>query len=321
MSVNKERYAEFCRNADHMPIFNQDWWLDAVCSPENWDVVLVEKGGRIQGALPFFFKSRFGRRWITMPPLTQTMGPYLNYPNGQKYEKRLAFEKDVVGQLIEALPPVLSYHQHLSPALTNWLPYYWRGYHASPRITYIIPDLRDLDTVWDGTRANIRTDVRKAREQVTVVEDGDLEILLHLNRMTFQRQDRSLPYDADLVRHIDAECKKRDCGRLFLARGEDERWHAGIYVVWNRHSAHYILGGGDPELRSSGATSLLIWQAIQFAAEVSQKFDFEGSMLPGVERFCRAFGAHQVPYLSIRRTHSRLLHFIQSLRKGLSGQV
>ena len=61
------------------------------------------------------------------------------------------------------------------------------------------------------------------------------------------------------------------------------------------------MGGGDPHLRTSGAGSLLIWEAIQRASADSQVFDFEGSMLRPVERFFRAFGGRQTPYPHVSR--------------------
>jgi len=38
---------------------------------------------------------------------------------------------------------------------------------------------------------------------------------------------------------------------------------------------------------------------------VTDVFDFEGSMLPPVERYFRAFGARQTPYLRVSRTSRR----------------
>lgn len=54
----KEQYRQFCQNEKDIPIFSKDWWLDAVCGVDNWDVVLVEKGGQIVGALPYFVKKK-----------------------------------------------------------------------------------------------------------------------------------------------------------------------------------------------------------------------------------------------------------------------
>jgi hypothetical protein len=76
------------------------------------------------------------------------------------------------------------------------------------------------------------------------------------------------------------------------------------------------MGGGDPALRNSGATSMVLWQAITFAATVTKRFDFEGSMLEPVERFFRAFGARQTPYFRVTRS-GRLMRLAIAGRQGV----
>ena len=68
------------------------------------------------------------------------------------------------------------------------------------------------------------------------------------------------------------------------------RIHAASYFVYDEKCCYYLIGGGDPELRTSGASSLLMWEGIKFASTVSGSFDFEGSMIEPIERFFRAFG-------------------------------
>ena len=84
-------------------------------------------------------------------------------------------------------------------------------------------------------------------------------------------------------------------------------------MVWDDYTAYYLIGGADPELRNSGASSLLLWEAIQFAAQVSRTFDFEGSMLKPVERFFRAFGAIQQPYMQVKKYNSLPLRMRRDL--------
>jgi hypothetical protein len=77
--------------------------------------------------------------------------------------------------------------------------------------------------------------------------------------------------------------------------------HAVAFVVWQEHSASYIAGGGDPQLRDSGAHSLVLWEVIKHVSQFTDTFDFEGSMIPGVERFFSGFGAKQTPYFTIAK--------------------
>jgi lipid II:glycine glycyltransferase (peptidoglycan interpeptide bridge formation enzyme) len=91
--------------------------------------------------------------------------------------------------------------------------------------------------------------------------------------------------------------------RTILAAVDDrDRVHAAQFFVRDGTTTYSLFGGADPELRSSGAHSLVIWEAIRRACETSQRFDFLGSMIESVERFNRAFGARQVPYFFVSRT-------------------
>ena len=88
---------------------------------------------------------------------------------------------------------------------------------------------------------------------------------------------------------------------MLFARDEARRIHAVAWAVWDKHAAYYLLAGADPHLRNSGASSLLAWEALMRAREHTDVFDFHGSMLQPVERFFRAFGGRQTPYLSVTR--------------------
>ena len=82
---NKERYINFCKKECYIPIFSRPWWLDAVCGPDMWDVILIERGNEIVASFPYFMKrGNLGMRYITMPVLTQKLGPYIKYPENLK---------------------------------------------------------------------------------------------------------------------------------------------------------------------------------------------------------------------------------------------
>ena len=45
-------------------------------------------------------------------------------------------------------------------------------------------------------------------------------------------------------------------------------------------------------------------------SKVTQRFDFAGSMIKSVERFLRGFGATQVPYFAITKTHPGYCEYV-----------
>ena len=302
-----------------LSVFSTFWWLEASAGSGNWGLCQVKENNQVVASMPWVMKQRFGLKVLSQPPLTQTLGPWLaDPPRGSKYAKRLDREKDLMEALIDQLPDYQVFRQNFAPEVTNWLPFYWRGFKQFTRYTYRLSDLSDIQSLWSNFQAKVKTDVRKAEKQgVTVERSDDIEAFLDVNELTFLRQRLRLPYTRSYVKRLYAACEQNNAGAIFLARGKDGRVHAGILLVWNQHCAYYLMGGGDPEVRNSGATSLAMWEVIQFAASVSQIFDFEGSMIEPVERFFRGFGAVQTPYFSLTHVRSKRVAMALGLRSTL----
>ncbi|WP_214365430.1 GNAT family N-acetyltransferase [Pseudonocardia sp. H11422] len=280
-------------------IFQQPWWLDAV-APGCWEEVTVERGGVAVARLPYVIRGRGGLRVLTQPPLTATLGPWVARSPGAKEAKAVGDELELLTELEASLPPAQAFRQNFSPVMLNALPFHWAGYRAEVRYTYRLEGLGSEQELWDGLSGNIRREIRKARQRVEVREGLGLDRFHGVWAKTFERQGLGAP-DADRLARLEAACAPRGARAMLFAIDEADRIHAVAYVVWDRHAAYYLLGGGDPELRTSGASSLLMWEAIMRARAVTDVFDFEGSMLKPVERFFRAFGGRQTPYLHVSR--------------------
>ena len=304
----KNKYRELCTKESTIPIFSKDWWLDATVGNDHWDVALVEKGDQILASLPYTVQKKRGLIILGQPQLTQTLGPWLRLSTA-KYAKCLAQEKNLLQALIKQLPSFDRYQQNWHHTQTNWLAFYWQGFSQTTRYTYRLDNLEDESILWDNLQVNIRSDIRKAvnRYKLSVKMDTSIDVFLELNKMVFSRQGKSLPYSESLVKRIDAACIEQSCRKIFLAEDKLGHFHAAVYIIWDENSAYYLMGGSDPELRNSGATSLCMWEAIKFASNVTKSFDFEGSMIEPIERFFRAFGAIQTPYFTVSKTSSKLL--------------
>ena len=171
--------------AAHSP-FEQRWWLDAV-APGDWGEVVVERQGDVVARLPYLRKRKLGLTVLTQPPLTRFVGPWLR-PSTGKYATRLGTECELMGELIEKLPPHDAYRGSFAPAVTNWLPFYWAGFEATVRYTYRLCDLSDPDKLWAEVGGNVRGRVRRARDTVEIRTDVCLDDVLRINRMLFERQ-------------------------------------------------------------------------------------------------------------------------------------
>jgi hypothetical protein len=294
-------------------IFQQPWWLDAV-APGRWGEAVVQRDGRTVARLPYAVRGRGRWRMLTQPPLTQTLGPWVE-PSGAKPANALAREMELLTALEAALPPAEAFLQGFSPTMLNALPFFWAGYRIEVQYTYRLEGLRSEEALWDGLRGNIRREIRKARKRVEIRSDLGLDRFHAVWAKTFSRQGLEPPLSLAQLDRLDAACATRGARAMLFASDEADQVHSVTYVVWDEHAAYYLLGGSDPDLRTSGAASLLIWEAIMRARRVTDTFDFEGSMLEPLERFFRAFGARQAPYLSVSRA-SRLARAALAARAG-----
>jgi hypothetical protein len=305
--TNKEKFRELCEKEPSISIFSKDWWMDAGSDNNYWDVVLVEKGGEIIAAMPFLISKKFNLKKIYMPVLGEHIQIWIKYPPGQKYTNKLAFEKDIYFELIEKLPKFNLLNLSFDCSMTNWLPFYWKGFQENTKYTYVIENLKDHDLIFNDFKDNIKREIRKAQKILKVCDDMDINKFYEINRKTFERQNIGIQYSFEMLNSVDRECSKRNCRKIFYAVDENNNIHTAIYFVWDENSSYYILGGSDPDLRTSGSASLVMWEAIKFSSTVTKNFDFGGSMIEPIERFFRGFGAIQKPYFNIYKTNSKLI--------------
>ncbi len=295
-------------------IFQRDWWLDAV-APGQWRMLEVRSADdEILARMPIVETRRYGARVLTMPKLTQFLGPWLA-PSGPKSPRRLSNEKSRLYDLIDQLPPFDYFCQKWHPSLDNWMPFHWRNFQSAVGYTFIIPDLSDLDAVWGDFDGRTRNMVRKARKTVETRSDLGVDTLWRLTEKSFACHGRKPPWPRELVERLDAACAERGARRILAAEDAKGNIHAALFLVWDHLSAYYLIGGSDPDFRNSGAMSLLMADAIKHAAEVSATFDFEGSMVEPIEKFMRGFGGKLHPYIIVRG-YSRRMRLVDGLRQA-----
>ncbi len=305
-------YRAFCRTAPDLPVFAQPWYLDACAESGGWAAVLAHENGRVVAALPYFCKRRGPFRYANMPPFMKWLGPYV-LPELRGDPRR---EPAAVAALLAQLPPLAAFKQSCYPTLTNWLPFYWQGFRQTTYYTYRLHQLHDLARVEAGLSRGIRRDIQQARKRVRVVHDLPLATFFAVNRLSFVRQGLAVPYSETQFRRLDSALAAHGARQLFFAVDAKDQVHSVAYLIWDATTAYYHLAGDDPALRSSNAGILLAWEAVRYASEVLSLscFDFEGSMLPGVERVRVRFGAVQTPYFFVWKYTSRLFKLLDKLR-------
>ena len=272
-------------------VFCSSWWLRAV---GNTQVLGCFENGRLVAGIPLYSERRFGLTLWRMPARCPAWGPVLAPLDGKAVSKT-SKETELLRVLAKHLSREKIFFHLFHRMSQNSLPFHWNGFRQSTRFTYVIEDLSNLDRVWEDFTHNIRGEIRKAEGRDLQVRPCDVADVFEAEAKTFGRQNRRPSTSQAYLSNLYHVAAKHDSAACFAAVDGDMRIHAANMVVWDRRSTYFFAGGADPELRTSGATSLLVWKLIQFAAERSTAFDFCGSIVPSIERHFRAFGGRLVP--------------------------
>lgn len=287
-----------------LPLFHRPEWLDAVCQ---WEAIVYQKGADVWGVWPLPITEQAGFRRITQPYLTPYLGPVVFYPEGQKYTSKLAHEKEVLAELIKQLPDYASLEVRCLPSLTNGLPFFWANIAQTTRYTYVLNHLEDTGAVFANFRDNVRREVRKAEKALNVVAATSISPLWELKTASYQTKKQALPFGFAWVEGLHQLLQQQGWGQVLEARDATGNLHAAIWLVHDHQTMYYLLGAANPAQNNSGAMSLLLWQGIQLAAQKGLEFNFEGSMIPAIERFFSAFGGNLTPYHHFTHERSKLL--------------
>lgn len=299
VELSEDQYDKWNNFVDKSPqgaIFNKTWYLKAVQAKFKI-YVCIDKGNNILGGMVL---PKPKPECFTMPMITQTLGILLKDFSELKYVNKISKEKDIIESLVNAIPNFKNYSINFNYNFTNWLPFMWRGYSQYCKYTYVIENLSNLDYIKSGLRNNIKYDINKAiKNDIKIYEDLPIEALYKISEKTFNRQGLAIPYSLELLQCLDKILEEKQARKSFFAIDKHNNIHAANYIIYDKKSAYYLIGGGDSELRTSGATSLALWEAIKFSAQVSKRFDFEGSCIRGIEEFFRGFGGTQKIYFNI----------------------
>ena len=294
-------------------VFCRKWWMEAV-QPGGYGLLGVRRGdGKLVAGQVVPFNSDRSR--MSMPRLTQTLGPLLTLSDKTRYGDKLTFEMDLLAELADALSKLTLASFNAKYTLTNWLPYMWKGYKQTTKYTYVIPDISDLAQVHENLTVKLKGKIEKAKKICHVEEIDDIADFYEINKKTFARQGMSIPYPLEFVRRLDDAAKAHQARLCLVAKDGEGRAHVAIYVVYDEKSAYLLMSGGDPELRKSEAKTLLVWEAIQRLSGKTKAFDFEGSCMQNIESWDREFSAIQMPYLAITKdSRSPLRHAWEYLK-------
>lgn len=304
--TNKEKYLEFC-NKVYVPIYSKCWWLDAVCQPKNWDVWIYERGGDILAAMPYYMETRGQYKYITKAPLTQNNGIIFEYAKNIKEVAKASYEEKVIDAANEFIYSrgLDVYEQQYHYSFKNYLPFYWNGYEAIPRYTYVIDKEASAGEAWSKISSKQRGHIKKGKRFGYYSEEISKEQFYEEHKKIFMKQGLNCPFSYELWDRLYESTKIHQQGKIACYKDTDNRILSLIFWVWDELSMYQLLGGGIPQYQNLDTYDALIWNGICQAKEMGKAYDFEGSMIKRISKSFREYGGTPKQYFRIRKVFNK----------------
>ena len=314
--TNKERYSAWVKEQEYVPIFMMPWWMDAVCAGKEWDVLLAEdEEHNILGAMPYLLRKRAWLKYIVMPQQTQIGGIWVTAEiTGDKWKTA-----EVCRQLKEQMDRlgVAYYYQQYLPGSLCVDAMRGLGFKTRERVTYRVEDLSDLDALIDSFSKNKKRQLQKAlslhAERTMEVED-----FYRFHTQCMAARKRKMTYSREFLLVLERKARRMKQCEILSICNADGKPYAAAFLIWDQHYMYYLIPAFDPIFRESGASALLVLEAMKMAREKHVRFDFEGSMDKGVAKHYKQFGSTPFTYFSVEHYYKpifRLAIWAQKLRE------
>jgi len=247
-----------------------------------------------------------------IPPYTQYFSPLYMHDKGSLTE-----EHECIKAILEKIKDANHIDFKLPKGHQSILPYHWKGFESAVSITHIIE--ADLPAYLANLNKNKLRELKKlqsmqASGEIIVEHDIKEPELVHLLQQTSERKgfDARSAFAAKLV------MKAADTfARKIVIRSKEHGLLAFGFFPYDNKAVYNLINASvrvkDPVLKTINL--LLLYQAIEFALNSGRTFDFEGSMLPGVESFCRLMGGKQVPVYRVQKSPSLRYSLLKAARQ------
>jgi hypothetical protein len=285
---------EFVNSSPQGSIFSCTWYLKAL--QVDYSILAIVEGGCIKAGLVL---PKNEVNLLSNPMLDKYLGIML--PNCSSSFKNTSRLYKYIEVLAEALSNFRSFDYYFHPNFKNWIPMYWNGFTQQTRYTYRIDNtVRSLDDIYNDFHGNLRNDIKNSlKEGVTINQDVEFDDLWGGISSTFLRQGGNPPFNKNQLSRFISEVRQNKAFMSFGAYSAQGFCLAACGLIFDRNSSYLLLNGFDSSAGVRGANAHLIYNTIQFCHSKFKYYDFEGSMLPGVEPFYRKFGGELTPYMRI----------------------
>jgi len=257
------------------------WYLDSVC--ENYGGLVLND---YEAVMPLPFRSKMGIKYVfqpffTQPFFTQQLGIYSSIDISPEMQK----------EFLESIPSSFRYIDvHF-----NEQNYIDENSDFSMRHTSHLNLDSDYESISKGYNSNTKRNIKKAsKNKIEYIDSADELIKIFSEQKPKSRTGLS-DKDYDTLRKIIFGSMHRKMGKVAVLKIENEV-AAGVFYLKMERRLIWLFPVLNQKFKNQLPLFSLTDQIIRAYSGEDLILDFEGSMIPSVQRIYDGFGAEKISY-------------------------
>lgn len=279
-SIDKEKWDRSILDAENGLIYACSWFLD--CVAPDWDALVSDD---YRFVFPVPVKRKYKLPYIVQPALTQQLGLF----------GRDELSESLLQEFLSRLP---SYSYEINLNYLNHHP------EAQLKTNYVIPLQPAYTEIQAAYSKNTIRNIQKAGKRHYTFTELDPDGFLSVYKKV-EHADKSINIDliSKLI-HTGFEKGHIACCGIKSKEGEI---HSALAYGNFRNRITYLFPVSTEAGKKYSAMFLLVDTLLSIYSTKASFFDFEGSMIEGIARFYKGFGAIQQPYRILKRLRPSFL--------------
>jgi hypothetical protein len=270
--IDRTAYDRCVEASSNFRIYAMSWYLDAVAL--TWDVLVLDDYAAV---MPLPRRSKFGLSYVYTPAFVQQLGVFS--PHEMESEEECQFYKRAFSKYV-----LMDYFAHAWSKCATVA--------RAHRTNYTLRLDKSHTELRKGFNTNRKRLLRQATGELRTDREGDPGLFLEMSTRSstgYKLDDSAL---AALERLLSSDNPAIRVWNVF----HRDRWVGGLVWTLDSRRITYLFPMQDSHGKELQVHTHVIDTLIEDHAGSGLILDLEGSMLPGVAKFYRSFGAEVETY-------------------------
>lgn len=270
-----------CIAASSVPLmYAQSWYLDLICP--GWDALIF---GDYAVVMPLVIKRKLGLSFLLQPIYAQQQGIFPE----PDHSIQNAFLTTIRDQFKYVSINLNASHSVPFP----------EGFIVHTKENYILdlsPSNADLRNNYSK---HTRRQLKKAEDHKVFIVKG-LQTSEYFDLKSSASKGKLHQSSMQTLNRVIEYGHSNGNGVIYAAYNEHNMLCAAAFFIFAGQRVTYLNAVSTVEGRNNNAMHKIVDQFIQEHSGSSLTLDFEGSVIPGIARFYKGFGAHEEYYYSLK---------------------